>query len=246
MSDSSDPVHLSDGKRWFLAVGAVLLFAVGVIALLCRRQDGLATMSILLGAMALFLMALIGQFPGSAWLKVEAQAIRFQNLTDQISADAVFRSVADVAAMENAQVKYWAKLDRPFFWPAIVSSQSGRDVAIAYLNAGDALPGVIPPMVWEPPGPPASNILIIHDANVDYDQVWFDLRALTEKYGYGLVDDAAPGQSGEGGANIAIGGSTFIEIHRYLTALLRDEFGGTGNPITRVGVLSLPQASNRE
>lgn len=236
VGNKSDPVHLDGWKRISLGAGAGLLFVVGVVALLDRQKDGAASMSVLVGAMVLFLMAVVGQFPGSTWLKIDAQANRLRELNTQISSDEVFRSIADVAAMEDARVQFWAR-SQAFTWHAHVWSAEGRSVMIAHLRAGEALRDVVPADVWNPPRLERS-ILIVHDPEIAYGRIWDDLRGFADRYGYRFDDNAIRGLESEAVTEVAVCGSRFPEIHEYLTALLRGEYGGTGRPTTKVAVLS--------
>lgn len=251
VNEPSDLLDLKGRRRAAVGVAGAALLVIGLGVLVFGKMDGLATSSVLVGALVLGLMAVVGQVPWSPWLSFPSQVRRFDELNDQfdaqasrlgdletqLSTDAAFRSIASVASMNDARVEFWTKRGTPFYWPGFVESADGPGVAIAYVGAGDKIEDVIPAEVWRPPmSPAAPNILIVHEPGTDVDQIWHDVQASTQEW-FRLFDNAAPGHAGGSVAYIATCVSSFTMIHKYLTALLRGDFGGTQHSNIWVSVL---------
>lgn len=242
VSETSDPIDLNNWQRWLLMPAVSVLLLFGLWALLARGLDGLATTSLLVGAMVLFLMALIGVFPGSVWLRVDREAKRLHDLNSQIEADGVLRSVAAAAALlENARVRFWTR-HQAFMWDASVIGE-GREIVVKYLPAGSTLAEIVPSDVWRPERV-EQCILIIHNDTESGDGVYSTIQEMTEGNGYAF-DNAVNPMNLVKGANthrteISVCGSRYPDIHEHVTALLTSEYGGSGHPLVQVFAMSTP------
>lgn len=233
-------MDLDDWQRWALMPAGLVLLLFGLLALLARGLDGLATTSLLVGAMVLLLMALIGVFPGSVWLRVNREAKRLHDLNSQIEADGVLQSVAAAAArLADARVRFWTR-HQAFMWDASVIRE-GREIVVKYLPSGSTLGEIVPSEVWRPERVEQS-ILIIHNDAESGDGVYSIIQEITERNGYTFENAAHPPYlvRGEDGHRtlISVCGSRYPDIHEHVAALLTGEYGGSGYPHVQVFAMS--------
>jgi len=224
----SDPLALRGPQRVLLGIGGCALAIAGLVSLLAQKQDGVATLAILVAGAAFLLISFIGQIPGTMWTRFARTAseelLQFRTLRARIEADEIMRTVAQVAATERVRLEFGAR-SQAWAWDAMVTTEDGRAIGVTYVGPD----GVMPPHFDQAVTPDRveSAVLVIFNGDVADSRRWNIVAASVRRGGHTLTP-AAAGSPIASSTRLSVCGPEFTNVYQHLDTLIIDRVGGTG------------------
>lgn len=224
----SEPLALTMVQRVVLGIIGGLFAVAGLTSLLLQRQNGAATLAVLVAGAVLGFIAVVGQIPGTTWTRFARAATdelrHFRALRNRITADEVLRAVAQAAATQQVQVQFGAEY-QAWVWDALLTAHDGREIGVTYVGSDSALPDHFDKILS--PERRGFAILVVFGDTLSNSDRWNIVSNAALQGGH-RMSPATAGDAATARLRVSVCGSTFGEIYQHLDTLVADRTGGTG------------------
>lgn len=233
-----EPLSLATRQRNILAITGSILVLAGLYSLLGQRQNGVATLAVLLSGGLLILVGVVGQVPGTIWTRFTREASnelrQLQNFRSHLEEDEVMRNIAQVAATERARLTFRAG-PTVARWNAVVVGEH-REVGILYVGPDDPFPDYFP---WVVDPSRSSAVLVIFNNDKSQDDRWAAVERVLQTSELQIAHLHAASVEASSGTLVSVCGPAFADLYEHLDALVFDRIGGS-QQTTDIAVISRP------